>query len=57
MDLLVFSASSGMAGDKGFLSIDGLISLFMIVSASVNGILFRGLEVKNFSMGKKRTFE
>ena len=26
-------------------------------SASVNGILFWGLEVKNFSMGKKRTFE
>ena len=28
-----------------------------VLSGTVNGILFWGLEVKNFSMGKKRTFE
>ena len=33
------------------------IGAYVSSSASVNGILFWGLEVKNFSMGKTRTFE
>ena len=41
-------------------SVTGSLNLclpFLVFSACMNGILQYGLKVKNFSMGKKRTFE